>query len=544
MAHLDDSQKKQEQALLLQIARRRYIESVVLAGPWITAYDQSGEFLSSLSHFCALIPKSARKQVLSTLGWDLLIGHGVPSVWVGGGKIGYSRLGLDNDIEPFVHYRSFHGIRPSYVEVIEEFRLYHNLYYDRPKNAHIFIDEDGNEENAVLIEQDKLRVKLHLLTKFLSVKQKDFVIFFQGDYSSRHPLEDVDLKPGETQEKTSRHVIALNVSNDTSCCLNGTKSWSRLMGKIILPCPTKSVPDPFERKKSRTYPKFIIGIDRRGNPVRHTCDPEQLNNMFGKNPGQPNYLTPVQFRREVLQKYYDNPHKFEVVDGSVQCKGLWSMRVDNDSSGPIVAWLGDLGRDLSDNERQHWLQYNIAPEGGVSETFYRRQIMGQFFDPQMPDLVFKRRYDSVNESWLKKRGWPLFLPMHDEDAHLIQTVHVPTGNNQSEFENQILTLTKLLVDSLNESEIQKGLTSLKKEDRGLNKLSKFFAENAVVGYEPHIKFLKNLQNLRSAGTAHRKGKNYTAAAAAFKLGQIEIKTVGFGILQQANDFLQFVDTST
>ncbi len=540
----DESKKKQERALLLQVARKQYIESAILTGPWITVYDQSGEFLNSLSHFCALTPKSRRKQVLSTPGWDLHIGSGVPSVWLGGGEIGYSRLGLNSEIEPFVHYRSFHGIRSGYVEIIEEFRLYHNLYHDRARNVLIFIDEDGNEEDAVIIEQEKIKVKLHLITKFLAVKQKDFVIFFEGHYSSHYLLEDVDLQPSETQQKSARYLMNLNVSNDAAFSSNETKSWSKLMGKIILPCPTKSIPNPFENRRSGGYPKFIIGINRKGNPIRHTCDPERLNNMFGKIPEQPHYLTPVQFRREVLQKYYDNPHRFEVVDGSVQCKGLWSMRVDNDSSGPVTAWLGDLGRDLSDNERQHWLQYNIPPEGGISETFYRRQVRGQFFDPQMPDLVFKRQYESVNKNWLKKYGWPLFLPVHDGDTHLIQTVHVPVSNNQAEFETQVLTLTKLLVDSLNESEIQKGLTSLQKEDRGLSKLSKFFAENAVVGYEPHIKFLKSLQNLRSAGSAHRKGKNYTSAAAVFKLGESEIKTVGFDILVQANDFLQFAGDLT
>ncbi len=74
------------------------------------------------------------------------------------------------------------------------------------------------------------------------------------------------------------------------------------------------------------YPEFIIGYDQHGKPFRHTCDQETLSNYFGKNPGAPHYVTPVHFRREVLQKYYDNPQDFSVEDGVIKRSGFWHMR--------------------------------------------------------------------------------------------------------------------------------------------------------------------------------------------------------------------------
>lgn len=44
--------------------------------------------------------------------------------------------------------------------------------------------------------------------------------------------------------------------------------------------------------------------------------------------------------------------------------------------------------------------------------------------------------------------------------------------------------------------------------RGISKLKTWFNENKIDGFEEHISFHRNLQELRSAGTGHRKGKNY------------------------------------
>jgi hypothetical protein len=203
----------------------------------------------------------------------------------------------------------------------------------------------------------------------------------------------------------------------------------------------------------------------KGKPVSHTCDHEKLANYFGKNPDAPHYLTPVHFRREVLQKYYDNPQKYLVEDALIRCGGHWSIRIDDDLQDRVIVWLGDLGRDVAEEERLHWQHYNIPPEGGISKTSYTRNIRGWFADPQMPDLVFKHLYPSVNSNLKKKNGWSLFLSLQGDDQHVFQTLRVPLTNNQAEFDGQILSLAKVLVDSLNEPELVQGLPQGQKMKR-------------------------------------------------------------------------------
>ena len=216
---------------------------------------------------------------------------------------------------------------------------------------------------------------------------------------------------------------------------------------------------------------------RSGKPVRHTCDPDKLANYFGKNPDAPHYFTPVFFRAEVLAKYYAEPGKYLVEDGYLRCGSLWELRMDNDHTDVVVVFLGDLGRDLSEAERNYWLSFNIPPEGRtMSKTTLKRGFLTQFADPEKPDLVFKHEYNHFNRAFREAKGWGFFLPLHDDDEHFLTGLRLLSKDNQAEFDSQLIALTKVLVDSLNEKEITKGLTTLVENDKGITKLAKFFTE--------------------------------------------------------------------
>ena len=79
---------------------------------------------------------------------------------------------------------------------------------------------------------------------------------------------------------------------------------------------------------------------------------------------RPIIWTPVHFRRQVLDKYYQQPGKYAVDDSLLRCGRLWVMAIDNQHDDKVCAWLGDLGRDLPYQERLHWRAHNIPPLGG------------------------------------------------------------------------------------------------------------------------------------------------------------------------------------
>lgn len=108
-------------------------------------------------------------------------------------------------------------------------------------------------------------------------------------------------------------------------------------------------------------------------------------------------------------------------------------------------------------ERNYWLSFNIAPAGQtVSATTFKRGFLAEFADPQKPDLVFKQEYDYFNRKFREANEWDLFLPLHPDDKHFLTGLRFLSGDNQAEFDSQLISLTKLLVDSLNEKKIQEG----------------------------------------------------------------------------------------
>lgn len=271
------------------------------------------------------------------------------------------------------------------------------------------------------------------------------------------------------------------------------------------------------------YAEFIIGTSPSGGLITYTCDPDKLANMFGANPGAPQFLTPVFFRTAVLDKYRDEPSRYDVGSGCLRCKrngnALWCIPIDNHGHDCVCVWLGDLGH-LPYAQQLHFASQNIL-EGEITDTFYKSQIDAEFCDSDHPVEVFKGLYYQLRTVGWEALGWHIFLPLAEGDSHYMSSLKLLTHDEQKEFDEQVLALTKILIDSLNEKELRRFLPDTC-EDRGITLLEKVFAQQNICGGEPHVKFLRNLQDLRSTSVAHRKGKKY---AKACKLVGLDIKSL-------------------
>jgi hypothetical protein len=194
-----------------------------------------------------------------------------------------------------------------------------------------------------------------------------------------------------------------------------------------------------------------------------------------------------------------------VRDGLVSRKGFWSLYVDNSLPDCVVVFLGDLGR-LPHKEQLYWKSHNIQPKGGLSRTAFKRVILGEWADPDKPDLYLKMRLLSFNKKWNKKFGWDLFLPLSNEDSHYLDALHIPTSpDNAREFDEQLLAIVKVVIDSLNEKELAAGLESMTRDAKGIDKLEAFLVANGKRVPEM-IEFLRNVQLLRSTTVAHRRSR--------------------------------------
>jgi hypothetical protein len=475
-------------------------------GEWVTLYEFTKTEHGDRYYYSALIETNSVTRLLRSTDGELKIGHGTPgfsqSTAKGVVTTTYNRLG-HCEVEPLVHVRDFHGMKPGQIELSEEFRLYHNLYHDRSNDVWIRIDDAGNDTIVAKIDSDRVRVLNKYLRQYMAGRQMALVLYF--DHRAHEQVAPESAKaalPSQDVALTDRRY-RFHVGDGSGCV------FSRLIGKkIIRPPPvSQSGVWPYDEDE-RNYAEFIIGVDDGGNEIVHTCEPDKLANYFGANPDAPHYLTPVWFRREVLRKYYDEGEKYSVEDGYLRCGSLWGLRIDNNSADGVMVYLGDLGESLALSVQVYWRSYNITPgDRTSSETNCQRAFAAQFANPTAPDLLFKQNYVRFQEVWKGHYGWQLFRTLHDDDGHVLRQLRVPLSESVGEFEIQTLYLAKLLIEALNDAEIVKACRSAEGNDvKSITKLERFLMEAEYTETARDCKFLRIIYKVRSTGSAHWKAR--------------------------------------
>ncbi len=506
--------------------------------PWQSLYVSTNGPLYRFGMWCALLEEEVVASALSHDSWDLTIGDSRPGFSLSRTDdkevITYHRTGGHDGVWPLVFYRTFNGAFPGYLEVSEEFRLYHGLAEDKERGLLLSFDDSGREIDVVRGMPTEVQARLKYLRQFQAATRLHLAIYLDSVRYSTLPLAQVPSGERERVETEGSSRWRRDIA-EAGLSQHG-KTFSRLLCKVIIAPPSQERAGiwPFGDTGNQKAVAFIFGVDDDGNDLEHTSDPDSLSNYFGANPTAPHYLTPVFFRREVLAKYFAEPERYNVSDGRLACLDLWSCQIDNDLDSYVVVFLGDLGRDLPYEERLHWRQFNVQPEGGVSETNFRRSFLAQFAPAQSPDLVFRAVYSQVVSDWDKMFGWPLFLTPSPADAHLLSTVRIPVTNSQAELDEQVGHLAKLLVDSLNEKDLAARAGILDTGTKGIGKLASFLEETRFPERDEFVQLLRDLQTLRSTGSAHRKGSAY---------GKIVVK-LGLGKTKKSDAIRRFLEAVT
>ncbi len=543
-----------EKKRLLQADRLVEMQRALNSNETLTVYEayEDEEKRSKRHIYCALIPSAQIQETLAAPTWDLEISRGMPR-GVTCNKHGelqreYLRYGVRNGVEPLIIDRNFDGLREDYREISEEFRLFHELYHDRKTDEYLKMDNVGNEEVVVIVKPDKIEIRLKEIRQFLAIKEMHLAIQFIFSETSRHSLEELELQAGD--ENTQDELMCwMRRYGDKG--LTNRRAFSRLVGKkLVAPLPkAKSGFWPFAEETEKKYAEFIIGIDENGDNIISTSNPDQLKtpadpeNIRGVAQEAPSYLTPVLFREKVLDKYYREPSKYSVEDSILRCGSLWCVYIDNHHKDNVCMWLGDLGRDLPYSEQQHWQLHNIPPTSGVSETYFDRQLGAQFKNSVMLEHIFERRYRDLQKVSQSHLGEEWLLPLRTEDAYHLQSLRIPATDEQRDFDEVVLSLTKILIDSLNEAYLKKMIPFDKREEfkdkRGIALLESALLINDIEGADVHIDFLRKLQRLRSSGSAHRKGQKYVTTAKNFGIEDRSLRDVFAEILKDAADVLDF-----
>ncbi|MEN6510359.1 MAG: hypothetical protein ABFD00_00800 [Chloroherpetonaceae bacterium] len=488
---------------------------------------------------CGLIPNDKIEDVLKKYEWDLTYEGGQPDFVTfyneetDKTETIYQRYGNDDRFEPLLINREFSGIVPDITEISEEFRLFHNLFFDNSTSKYVKFDVDGEPIEIIIQNENEIKVRTKELKEFLLAKNMALAIYFQIVRFSEYHLAKSDTNDYEVFKQESDYYFHLSLGYNFFN-KNGKKTCSNslLIGKkLIVGFKDLSLYDYINKPEPTEYEEFIVAQNIDGSEIKSTCDPDKISKE---------YLSPVYFKKEVLKKYYDNTDKYEISDNYLSCYGLWGMQFDNNHAEYTITALGDLGHDLSIKEQKHWRSYNIPPVGEYSETTYKRWIKGEFIDSDRDDTIFKSKYREFQDKWFKKNKWYLFLPLNEGDEYHLKALRIPLTNNQKEFDNLVLSIVKIIIDSINEGKLNKFVTLSDDKKGSITKLEKYFQYLGFSDFEIHIKFLRNLQELRSSAVAHRKGSDFTKISKVFQIGSVSNICVFEKIMKSVNDFFDYL----
>ncbi|ASL00629.1 hypothetical protein [Xanthomonas citri] len=469
---------------------------------WVTLYKQIRAADGSVdgSFYSALVREDRTDSAMAESSWDLMLGGGGPGFvtsWAEGEKVTEYYRQESDSFKRLVIYRDFHGRKESYVELLEEFRLLHNLYLESATGKYYSFDDAGDEVTVAIVSSDEVRIRRSYVRGFMAAIQFNLLLYFER---TEHFQDALVL----TDEHRSPTMTWTRYSGDSYS--DGYRTFVRVLGKKLIRCEQVERCGiwPFERPKQ--YQDFLVGGDVDA-PIGNTCDPARLSNYFGANPGAPHYLTPVFFKKEVMQKYYRSSD-YEVSDGHLSRHGVWSLRFDNNSQSHVSVFLGDLGRDLPESEQVYWKSYNVFPDGrSISRTNYERSFLGNFYDPENPEHSFKSSFSQLQKEWIDSFGWPLFLPLIDKDKHYFSSIRSMLTSEQSEFDEQILALAKVTIDSVNVQSLRTHLVLTDDDSKSIVLLDKLMATMGMDN-ERASALLRAVQSVRSTGVAHRKGTAY------------------------------------
>lgn len=531
-----------DKSYIYQVSIREWIENDWDKGIFVPVYGGRKDDKWDIFFQSYLVPADRTEEQLKTDTYDayglLRPGVTVYGAW-DSGEAAYYKWGNNTSIEPLVIKRDYNDLARDNIEIVEEFRFLFNLYYNSQSKEYVDLE---NDTSVVKISDDNL-VSIHkrYLKSYLAIKNMALIIHI--DSRCTDIVEDIfptDSFDYRNDDNTVFYTVNIGRGH------NGIQeeNFSILFGKkVLFGCKLKDCNIwPYNEKKQ--YIEFIVGVDDNGRELHYTCDPSKLSNYFGANPDAPHYLTPIFFDSAVLSKYYSNPEKYKVDDGIIRCGTLWSLYIDNQNTGYVSAYLGDLGRNLPSEQEQHyWRGFNKALDAKLSATKFKRDFMALPASSQSQDFVFKNTYVKTNRQFAEKAGWPLFLELDEQDRYNFEGLRIPINNSIVEMDMLVLSLVKVLLDSLNEKEIVSHLTGTYEKLVGsISKLEVWFQEKQLTGYQDHIKFLRNLQELRSSGTGHRKGKSYQKISKVFDIQKENYTETFSNILESATLFLNYIST--
>lgn len=491
---------------------------------WLTVCEH---FFTDYAHGgrgCVLVTQEHGQQAVADTTW---IGRelGQFGVWHDfegndGYDAGLAATERDVDLEFFVQVRRAVGSSEPIVEISQPFLWCWDAYPVRDGWA--YVNEAGRPQELVRtrVAREHWTVEVRSLEfrQFLHMCRRDAVL--QIDHVTKAAADAFE----RTDDQFLNDWANLSFVATVARSMGTRPGFSRLLGQYLVQgTQTGRAPRFLDGTDDTDYPEFIYGIDAStGTPLRHTCDPGQLGTYFDGDDSRLHYLTPVNFKREVLIPYAAEPNRYDLKRTRLSCLNLWGIDISFNSAGLIEVYLGDIGEHLPRDEWGHWLTYNVIPEGMMEEGRFRRDFLAQFASsPDIPSDLRRARARAAEVSASVFSG-PIWRDLDGDIAAEFESMIGPLSEDPSALGGPFLLLTKCLIDAIEPAPLKDFLEDAGPGERSLALLGR--AAERLGGSTHDVEPLRALHDFRSSGgVAHLAGSK--RGAALQRLGIRDMTTI-------------------
>ena len=443
---------------------------------------------------------------------------------------------------PITFWRYFEGRkgRKGYVDINQFLTHLHGLHWDESLNSYCRLDEDGNIDQALRVQQMENDILVTLksdiidfhqfLTKTVLVRLFDRMVCQDWKKFGGWAGPKISTNRDDKNEIFWRSGIESEKSGGLFA------SYIRGFQIIRNIRPRREMIATLEGKplKPKKYEKFIA-MDWKNKKISEvSCDPKTLGNYFVQS-NKPFEISPVFFKPEVLLKYKADPDKYTVSERHISCRGTWSLETyDINEKGQIHTYLVYLGR-LPHSEQLYWKSFNEKPKCGISERAFKTDFKGDWDLSYDPLLSLKASLQKLHKE--KANLWTC------SDEGLYSRLNYPVTNAEKEWVDEIHTLDKIVIEGFSYHHIKALATSLECFDEKyqsvkmlqsiLNK--KGISDDAITGITGP---LFEIRNLRTKFSGHRSGKDAVAIKNRLIKEYGSLKEHFRSLLQQTDQAIQ------